>query len=179
MDAVECIKTRRSVRKYLDREIDRETMNQILDSVRYAPSWKNTQVVRYSMVTDKERINAIADAVLGYTYNTKTIQRAQVLAVQSVVKGVSGYEQDGSFSTDKGSGWQMYDAGISAQTFCLAAHSFGIGTVIRGVVDDVKIHEILDLPDDEMVTSVIAMGYPVEDKPAPKRKEVEEIARFI
>ena len=38
MDAVECIKTRRSVRKYLDREIDRETMNQILDSVRYAPS---------------------------------------------------------------------------------------------------------------------------------------------
>lgn len=38
MDAIECIKTRRSVRKYLDREIGRETLNQILDAVRYAPS---------------------------------------------------------------------------------------------------------------------------------------------
>ena len=179
MDAIECIKTRRSVRKYLEREIDRETLHQILDAVRYAPSWKNTQVVRYSLVSDREKINAIADAVLGFTYNTRTIQRAQVLAVQSVVKGVSGYEKDGSFSTDKGSGWQMYDAGISAQTFCLAAHNLGIGTVIMGVVDDAKIHEILDLPDEELVTSVIAMGYPVEDKPAPKRGEVEEIARFI
>lgn len=179
MDAIECIKTRRSVRKYLDRGISRETLDQILDAVRYAPSWKNTQAVRYSLVSDREKINAISDAVLGFTYNTKTIQRAQILAVQSVVKGISGYEQDGSLSTDKGSGWQMYDAGISAQTFCLAAHSLGVGTVIMGVVDDVKIHEILDLPDEEMVTSVIAMGYPVENKPAPKRREVEEIARFI
>ena len=48
-----------------------------------------------------------------------------------------------------------------------------------GVVDDVKIHEILSLPEDEMVTSVIAMGYQVENEPAQKSRAVAEIARFI
>lgn len=180
MEAIECIKTRRSVRKYTDRPIDRETVNKIIESAVYAPSWKNTQVVRYNIVSRRDQIDAIAErAVLGFTYNTKTMSRSTLLAVQSVVRGISGYEKDGSFTTDKGNGWEMYDAGISAQTFCLAAHAYGIGTVIMGVVDDEKIREILAIPENEYVTSVIAMGYPAKENAAPPRKPVDEIVRFI
>ena len=43
-----------------------------------------------------------------------------VIAV-TIIKGRSGYERDGSFSTPKGDRWQMYDAGVAGEAFCLAA----------------------------------------------------------
>ena len=50
MEALECIKTRRSVRKYSDQPVTRETLDKIFEAVTYAPSWKNTQSVRYTVV---------------------------------------------------------------------------------------------------------------------------------
>lgn len=180
METIECIKTRRSVRKYTDQKIDRETLKEIVEAASFAPSWKNTQVVRYTIVEDKAKIEALAsNAVLGFEFNTKTMLRSTVLAVQTVVTGISGYEPDGSFSTSKGSGWEMYDAGISAQTFCLAAHEYGVGSVILGVIDDDKIKEILNIPEEQTVTAVIAMGYPESARKAPERKSVEELVKFV
>ena len=49
-----------------------------------------------------------------------------VIAV-TIIKGRSGYERDGSFSTPKGDRWQMYDAGVAGEAFCLAAHEQGLG----------------------------------------------------
>jgi hypothetical protein len=60
------------------------------------------------------------------------------------VTGRCGYERDGSFSTPKGDRWEMFDAGIAAQTFCLAAHEMGLGTVIMGVFDENKVNEVID-----------------------------------
>ena len=54
---------------------------------------------------------------------------------QTFVKDRCGYNRDGTFTTDREDGWQYYDCGIAAQTFCLAAHDMGLGTVIMGVFD--------------------------------------------
>ena len=108
MNTIQCIKTRRSVRKYTDEPVEHEILNKIVEAASYAPSWKNTQIVRYTMVENRALIEKIADeAVLGFVYNAKTIRRSKILAVQTVVRGLSGYEQDGTFSTDKGAGWEM------------------------------------------------------------------------
>lgn len=179
METIACIESRRSVRKYTDQPIEQETLKKIVEATAFAPSWKNTQIVRYTIVSDRALISAIAnEAVLDFAFNTKTMERSALLAVQTVVTGISGYEKDGSFSTAKGNGWEMYDAGISAQTFCLAAHNYGVGTVIMGVVDGPKIKELLALPDQEEVTTIIAMGYPLAANEAPPRKKVEELLRF-
>ena len=180
MNTIQCIKTRRSVRKYTDEPVEHEILNKIVEAASYAPSWKNTQIVRYTMVENRAMIEKIADeAVLGFVYNAKTIRRSKILAVQTVVRGLSGYEQDGTFSTDKGAGWEMYDAGISAQTFCLAAHEYGVGTVIMGIFDAEKIGQLLQIPKDQVVTAVIAMGQPAEERDAPARRSIEEIVRFL
>lgn len=79
MEAIECLKTRRSVRKYTDQEVERDVLNQIIETTSYAPSWKNTQIVRYIIVEDKEKISQIASlGVLGFAYNTKTMERSKV-----------------------------------------------------------------------------------------------------
>ena len=84
MEALQCIKTRRSVRKYSDQPVTREVLDAIFDAVTYAPSWKNTQSVRYTVVESAELKAKIADeAVLGFALNQKTISRCPVLLIQS------------------------------------------------------------------------------------------------
>ena len=59
MDAITMIKERRSVRKYKDEKVDRETMREIVDIARWAPSWVNYQIARYTLVDDEEIIKEI------------------------------------------------------------------------------------------------------------------------
>ena len=178
MEALECIKSRRSVRKYKDESISRETIEKIIESAAFAPSWKNTQITRYTIIENEAIKAKIAEeAVLGFTFNEKTIKRAPAIAVQSIVKG--GFEPDGSYSTPKKDGWEMFDAGISAEAFCLAAHTYGVGTVILGYADYDMIREILGLPESREVVAIIAMGYHETDNPAPARLSVDELLNFV
>ena len=48
MEALECIKTRRSVRKFTEEAVSREQMAEVVAAAAYAPSWKNTQTARYN-----------------------------------------------------------------------------------------------------------------------------------
>lgn len=179
MKALDMITTRRSIRKYKDEPVKHELIEKIMKAAQFAPSWKNTQITRYTIIDEKKVIEKLAnEAVLDFKPNINTMMHARTIAIQSVVTGISGYERDGSFSTSKEAGWEMYDAGISAQTFCLAAHEYGIGTVIMGMCDESKIREIIKLPDGESVTAIIGMGYPEEEGRIPKHKELDEVLRF-
>ena len=100
-----------------------------------------------------------------------------VIAV-TIIKGRSGFERDGSFSTHRGEGWQMFDAGVASEAFCLAAYEKGLGTVIMGIFDDDKVAELLDIPEGRDVVALIPVGYPAETPVAPRRKSVEEMVIF-
>lgn len=176
-----CIKERRSIRKFSDKEINVKDINEIVDCARFSPSWKNTQVTRYHVIKNKQLKEEVADnCVLGFEFNSKTIKRCNALVVVSVVKETSGYEKDGSFSTTQEDRWEMFDAGIATQTFCLEAYSKGIGSVILGVFDEEKISKYVDIPEAEKTVCLIALGYPLEEpKSAPPRKAVSEIVSII
>lgn len=179
MEAMECIKTRRSCRKFKEEAVSHEVLETIVGAAAYAPSWKNTQITRYIVVENKEKIEKIAtDCVLGFEYNTKTIRNCADLVVVTMVKNRSGYEKDGSYTTSKEDRWEMFDAGIATQTFCLAAHEQGVGSVIMGIFDETKIAEVIDVPEGQQVAALIAIGYPVFEPEAPKRKEVSELLSF-
>ena len=55
MEALECIKTRRSVRKFKEDIIPDEVIRELVELASYSPSWKNTQTIRYISVSDPER----------------------------------------------------------------------------------------------------------------------------
>ena len=179
MEALTCIQTRRSCRKFTEEPVSREILEEIVGAAAYAPSWKNTQITRYIVVEDKETLARIAtDCVLGFEYNTKTIMRSAALIVMTIVKNRSGFERDGSYSTSKGDRWEMFDAGIAAQTFCLAAHEKGLGTVILGVFDEEKIAEVITIPEGQQIAALVEIGYPAEQPEAPKRKTVNELLSY-
>lgn len=179
MEALECIKTRRSVRRFTDEKISHETIEAIIDAARMSPSWKNTQTVRYVVVENKEMILQISsDCVLDFEYNQKTLEKCDTLVILATVNKRCGYERDGSFSTSKGAAWEMFDAGIAAQTFCLAAHDMGVGSCIMGVFDEEKIAAVIGLPEGQTVSAVIPIGMPkFVPEPTP-RKEVSDLLSY-
>lgn len=180
MELINGIKERRSIRKYTDKKVDPELVMEIISAAIYAPSWKNSQTSRYTLITDEKLKNRIAvEATCGFAKNSGVIQSAPALIVLSTVNGVSGYNLDGSFTTDKGEHWQSFDAGIAAEAFCLAAYAKGLGTLIMGIYDEGMVKELVNIPENEGVSALIALGYYDAEVKAPNRKTVGEITRIL
>ncbi len=179
---IELLKGRRSVRKYKDDIVSKDVMQKIMDATRFAPSWANYQIARFTFITNPDKISKlITDGVMDFAYNIGTLKNAKNVAILSFVKGKSGkldLEKE-EFATSKAGVWEVFDAGIACQTFCLAAHAYGVGTCIMGVIDDVELAKIAELSDDETVGALIVYGYPQEEVAPTPRKEVAEITRFI
>ncbi|MCH5304623.1 MAG: nitroreductase family protein [Ruminococcus sp.] len=174
------LKGRRSIRKYKIDKVDTKLIEKVIDTARFAPTWKNSQTARYNIVTDETLKAKIADeATCGFEKNKNIIKNAPVLVVLSTVDKISGFNTDGSYTTTKGEHWQSFDAGISAEIFCLSAFDNGLGTLIMGIFDEDKVAELINLPNTEKVSALIALGYPDDEPMTPKRKEVSEIIRFI
>ena len=155
MQLIDGIKTRRSVRKFEDKKVPHEVLEQIVEAAAFAPSWKNSQTVRYIAVEDaalKERI--ATEATMNFTHNKDIISACPVLIVVVTKTGICGYEKDGSYTTSKKDKWEMFDAGIASQTFMLAAHEYGVGTVTLGIFDEEILGKILELPEGDNVSAL-------------------------
>ena len=180
METLKCIETRRSIRKFKAQQVPHETMQEIVAAAAYTPSWKNTQVTRYNVVENADVKAKIADeATLGFEHNKGIINGAPALVVVTMVHGRSGFERDGSYSTSKEDRWEVFDAGLATQTFSLAAHDKGLGSVILGIFDEAKVAEIICLDEGQKVAALVAIGYADEAPEAPKRKSVEDLVKFI
>jgi nitroreductase len=176
--AKECIKGRRSIRKFADTPVSRDVIADIVETASYAPSWKHTQITRYIAVEGELKDKIADECTSAYAKNGEIIKNAPMLIAVTFIKNRSGFERDGSYSTPKEGGWQMFDAGVASEAFCLAAYEQGLGTVIMGIFDEAKAASLLEVPEERELVALIPIGYPAESPAAPKRKSVEELLSF-
>ncbi len=91
-------------------------MRGIVSITRWAPSWANYQIARYTLVDDEATIQKLEnEGVKGVVYNINTLKNAKGVAVLSFVKGKSGkldLEKD-DYATSKAHVWEVFDAGIA------------------------------------------------------------------
>jgi nitroreductase len=178
MTAQECIMGRRSIRKFKTDAIDHTLLESIVDVAAYAPSWKNTQITRYIAVEGALKDKIAEEGTLAWPNNGNIIHNAPLLIAITMVTGRSGFERDGSYSTSRKDGWQIYDAGIASEAFCLAAYEKGLGSVIMGIFDNAVISSLLELPEGQELMALIAVGYPDETPQAPKRKTSADLLSY-
>jgi len=176
--AKECIKGRRSIRKFADTPVSKDVIADIVETASYAPSWKHTQITRYIAVEGELKDKIADECTSAYAKNGEIIKNAPMLIAVTFIKNRSGFERDGSYSTPKEGGWQMFDAGVASEAFCLAAYEQGLGTVIMGIFDEAKAASLLEVPEERELVALIPIGYPAESPIAPKRKSVEELLSF-
>lgn len=181
MEYKKLMRERRSVRRFEEKPIPHEVIERIVDTARFSPTWKNTQIARFFIVEDRKIIEGLATdpCTYGFSFNAKTILSAQAVCVLAYKKGRSGFDKDGSYSTPKEDRWQNFDCGIYASNFCLAAADEGIGTVILGYFDDKEIRKVMEIPEDMEVGAIIPMGYPKFIPDATPRKEVSDLVTYF
>lgn len=177
MDFDTVINTRRSIRKYQDKKVDRIYIKKIIDSAIMAPSWKNSQTARYHVIEKEEMLTKVKEDCLP-TFNAENVKDAPVLIVTSFLKDCSGYDKTGNPSNELGNHWGSYDLGLHNQNLVLKATELGLGTLILGIRQERTLRKLLHIPNEETIVSVIAVGYPDISPQPPKRYQVSDITRF-
>lgn len=176
MELMEAIQGRRSVRQYRSEAVPEEALNAVLEAVRWAPSWANTQCWEVIVVKDAQRKERLSETLTATNPARSAMTEAPLVLVLCGKKGMAGYYR-GTMATAKGD-WLMFDVGLAMENLCLAAYGLGLGTVIVGLFDHRKAEEILMVPSDVEVVAMTPLGYPARERGAPRRKELSEFVHF-
>ena len=173
------IKERRSVRTYLDEKVKKEDVLEILENARFAPSWCNLQIARYTIVQDVELLDKIANECFKeFEHNKKIVSNVKNLAVLTRKVGKCG--RLGKYTSPRPGEWEAFDSGISCQNFCLAAWEKSIGTCVLGIYDEEVLASLINLKEDETISAVITFGYiEKQEAPLPKRLSAQDISTFM
>ena len=178
METKKCIETRTSIRKFTSEKISVEEIKELIRLAALSPSWKNAQTTRYTAIVNPAVIADIRDHMVP-SFNGKILSTAPAVIALSCIKGRSGYEKDGTPTTPYGEAYTYMDCGIAAETLCLAATDMGLGSVIIGIFDVEKIKNTLDIPEDQDLLALIAVGKPDMEIIHRPRKELDEILKIL
>ena len=174
MELTEAINNRRSIRRFESTEISDDVILTLIDAATKAPSWKNSQVSRYYVVKElrEEVISCLPN------FNQMSVENAPVLIVSTVVDKRSGYDREGNYETHLKEGFAYFDNGLQIENLCLKAYEEGLGTLIMGIYDNEQLRNVLEIPEEEIITVVIALGVPAIKPEMHKRKELTTITKF-
>lgn len=182
---IETLKSHRSFRQYLDKDIPNKIVDTLVEATQAAPSWVNGQQVSIILIKDKEKKQNLAE-LCG---NQKWITEAPIFFVFCAdfyrAKLASEMENT-SFDAAEQSDVLLVgatDVGISLANMITAAESLGLGTVpiggIRRNVSDVI--DLLQLPEYVIPISGLCVGYPANDpgkKPRLPKESVLHLEKY-
>jgi nitroreductase len=198
---LDLIQSRRSIRHFTDRPVDREDLLRLFEAARWAPSNHNRQAWKFLVWANPETIRALAQRVAEHlkerlkklpasalAYAEELVSEATVFA-QAPVLIVALHKPPISASAillqdlphpTLVSG-EPLSVAMAVQNLILAAHALGLGTCVLTaplLVPD-ALTGMLDLPGGFELTCLVAMGYPDENPPPPRRKKLEHIYEFL
>lgn len=177
METIEAIRTRHSTRRFLDKEVEPQKLQELLEAARMSPSWANLQCWRFIVVKNKNSRENISElsyvesflAPKGFKANPakKGLAEAPVVIVACADPEQSGVLWDQHY--------YMTDIGIAAQNLMLSAHALGLGTVFVGIFDENKMKALLNIPANIRIVGLFPIGYPRDEKKeGPPRKPLAE-----
>lgn len=166
---VDAIRKRRSVRKYEEAEVSDEQLGQVLETLRYAPSWANMQGWHVMVVRDAG-IRAKVSEALEANPGQKAVAAAPVLIVVCMDPEASG--------SLPGRDYFMVDAGILMDHIMLEAADLGLGTVFIGMFDEDKVRAALGVPDKYRIVGLTPLGVPAKIPGERPRNELDDIVHW-
>ncbi len=177
MKFIELVSSRYSARKYSDKPVEREKLEQCVEAARLAPSACNSQPWHFIIVDESDLVKKVASE----TYNqviafNKFVSNAQAIAVIIMEKPKLITQIGGAIKNKE---YPLIDIGIAAEHFCLQATDLGLGTCMLGWFNEKAIKKLLNIPPKKTIGLLISIGYPDYKKPPVKgRKAFEEVASF-
>ena len=152
MNFFDVIKTRNSIRKYIDKPVAPEKIEQIMTAAQLAPSWKNGQCWKFVLVTDPEQKKSLIRCTSVFNQSWMGTEYAIIVACADPAR--SGFRNDQHY--------YLVDAAIAMEHLILAATELGLGTCWIGGFEEAKAKKVLAIPDNYRVVAMTALGYPAE-----------------
>lgn len=170
--------TRQSVRKYIDKPIEQEKLDEIIEACRIAPSASNSQPWKIIIVNEPELKNQVAEATFSSAVKfNKFAPSAAAIAVLVIEKPrlitqVGGLVKNREFP--------LIDIGIVSEHLCLKSAELGVGTCMLGWFNEKKIKSLLNIPRKKRIGLVITLGYAPDDYKLREktRKATDEMSAF-
>lgn len=149
---------RRSVRRYLDRPIDRKILVRLCEAGMMAPSARNTQPWQFLVITEKEKKRELSHMSMFSGFASEAPALIAVLLDKTKV-------------TESHTKWQQ-DLSAASENILLESLNHGLGGCWLGLYPDEArigmIREILHLPERYLPFSILTVGYPAEEKEGPE-----------
>lgn len=158
----EIIKSRRSIRKYQDRLVEREKTEKCIEAARLAPSAENVQPWRFIVIDNPEVRDKFAQEVFTGIYAPmRFVKKAPViiiiLAKPDLIANRIGKQIQGIH-------YYFVDIGISGEHIALQAQELGLGTCWIGWFNPRKVRKFFNIPKSYKIASLMSLGYPAEEK---------------
>ncbi|MBN3041101.1 MAG: nitroreductase [Candidatus Omnitrophica bacterium] len=161
MDLMPIIKKRRSVRRFKNKEICPELIENILQAGRWAPSGLNNQPWKFMVLEGENK-----DALCKFTHCQSIIKSAEKLIAVFLNKKTSyNYQKD------------LMAIGASIENMLLYIHCQGLGACWLGEIlnQRKKVHKFLKLGSTLELEAVIALGYPLAKTKTSRRKPLKDL----
>jgi len=173
----ELVRSRRSIRRYLDKPVEREKILTCIEAARLAPSADNVQPWRFLIIDDPELKARYSKEVFSGIYSISNFAKKApvlilILARLDIIANRIGKQiQNIQF--------YLLDIGIAGEHVVLQAQELGLRTCWIGWFNIRRARKLLKIPRKYKIVSMLAMGYS-EKRPSKekKRKKLEEIAWF-
>lgn len=159
MDLSSIIRSRRSVRAFLNRPVPEPLLRELVELANWAPSAGNLQARDFIIVRDKGMRGALARAA----DQTELAQAPAVVIVCTNAIRVAKYGARGREL------FAIQDAAAATENLLLAAHERGLGAVWMGSFDEDEVRRILTIPDHARPVALLALGWPAENPAPPER----------
>jgi len=166
VDVIKAIMGRRSVRSYQPKPIEQEKLNGILEAARLAPSARNMQEWRFVVVRDPDTKKKLVPAAKNQAF---VGEAAVVIAACAV---------ETQHIMTCGQLCYPIDLAIAVDHMTLKAWEEGIGSCWIGAFHEDQVKEILEIPQNIRIVSLLALGYPKETPSARPRKPLQEIVCY-
>jgi nitroreductase len=156
--------TRRSIRKYIDKQVTDEQIEAILRAAMASPSAGNMQPWEFIVIKDREILDKVPE-LHPYTKMILETPIAIVVCCDTSKKVREGF-------------W-IQDCSAASQNILLAAHALGLGAVWCGIYPNEErtkvFQDLFKMPDYVFPVNIIPIGYPAEEKKPSDRYNEERI----
>ncbi len=164
METMKALLTRRSIRKYTNKQISKNLIEEIIKAAMYAPSAFNNQPWQYVVVDKKEILEQIL----------KIIPHAEMLKQSAAAILICGDK-----TLEQNTNLIVLNCAAATQNALLAAHDLGLGAVwisaypVEEAMDGLK--NLFNFPESIIPVSLISLGYPDEEVSTEDRFKPEKI----
>lgn len=189
MELDQAIQGRRSIRRYQDIPVPQSAVNEMIEAARLAPSGANSQPWRFVVVRSQEKRNALREGTVRFAADAPLViaccvdldsyrdidKLGQAMYQHGMYDGVDNTTKvfDEFVRTERPleesalRSYCMFNSAFAVENMVLRAHDLGLGTCIVAMFNQTVVRELLELPDNLVITMLISVGYPAED-PGPR-----------